>query len=109
MRRLLLKLRRRRNLHDDLAEELAFHQDEARRHGNPTSLGSRVRITEESLDLWRLAWIEGSCVGGSPRTVSSRRRSAQARRTRGRSHCLTSSRSDAAGAQGTTARALEIW
>ena len=58
MRRLLLKLRRRRNLHDDLADELAFHQDEARRNGNPTPLGSAGRITEESLDLWRFAWIE---------------------------------------------------
>jgi len=58
MRRFLLKLRRRRRLHDDLAEELAFHQDQARRHGNPVPLGSTTRITEASLDLWRFAWIE---------------------------------------------------
>ncbi len=58
MRRFLLKLRRRRHLHHDLAEELAFHQDEARRRGNPVPLGSAVRITEASLDLWRFAWIE---------------------------------------------------
>jgi putative ABC transport system permease protein len=58
MRRFLLKLRRRRRLHDDLEAELAFHRDMARAGGNPIPLGNVPRITEESLDLWRFSRIE---------------------------------------------------
>lgn len=58
MRRFLLKLIRRRRLHDDLEAELEFHREMARAHGNPVSLGNVTRITEESLDLWRFARLE---------------------------------------------------
>jgi predicted permease len=58
MRRLLLKLFRRRRLHADLEEELAFHRDMAAAHGNPAGLGNATRITEDALDLWRFARVE---------------------------------------------------
>jgi predicted permease len=58
MRRLLLKLIRRRRLHEDLEAELAFHREMSSAHGNPISLGNVSRITEESLDLWRFSRIE---------------------------------------------------
>jgi predicted permease len=58
MRRFLLKLRRRRRLHDDLEAGLAFHRDMARAGGNPIPLGNVPRLTEESLDLWRFSRIE---------------------------------------------------
>jgi predicted permease len=58
MHRLLLKLIRRRRVHDDLEAELAFHREMARAHGNSIPLGNVSRITEESLDLWRFARVE---------------------------------------------------
>jgi hypothetical protein len=58
MRRFLLKLIRRRRLHEDLEAELAFHREMSSAHGNPISLGNVSRITEESLDLWRFSRIE---------------------------------------------------
>ena len=42
MRRLLLKLIRRRRLHEDLEAELAFHREMSSAHGNPISLGNRL-------------------------------------------------------------------
>jgi hypothetical protein len=58
MRRLLLKLIRRRRLHEDLEAELAFHREMARAAGNPIPLGNVARLTEEALDLWRFARLE---------------------------------------------------
>ena len=58
MRRFLLKLFRRRRLHDDLEAELAFHREMSRASGNAIPLGNLSRITEESLDLWRFSRIE---------------------------------------------------
>jgi putative ABC transport system permease protein len=58
MRRLWLKLRRRRRLHDDLEEELAFHREMSASHGNPIPLGNTTAITEEALDLWRFTRLE---------------------------------------------------
>ena len=58
MRRFLLKLFRRRRLHDDLEAELAFHREMSRASGNAIPLGNLSRITEESLDLWRFSGIE---------------------------------------------------
>ena len=55
MRRFLLKLFRRRRLHDDLEAELAFHREMSRANGNAIPLGNVSRITEESLDLWRFS------------------------------------------------------
>ena len=58
MRRLLLKLLRRRRLHQDLEAELAFHREMSEAHGNPIPLGNTTRVTEASLDLWRFARVE---------------------------------------------------
>jgi hypothetical protein len=58
MRRFLLKLVRRRRLHEDLEAELAFHEEMSRAHANPISVGNLSRITEESLDLWRFSRLE---------------------------------------------------
>jgi len=58
MRRLLLKLLRRRQLHRDLAAELAFHREMAAAHGNPIPLGKTTVIQEEALDLWRFTFPE---------------------------------------------------
>jgi predicted permease len=58
MRRFLLKLFRRRRLHDDLEAELAFHREMSRASGNPIPLGNVTRITEESLDFWRFSRLE---------------------------------------------------
>ena len=58
MRRFLLKLFRRRRLHDDLEAELAFHREMSRASGNAIPLGNLSRITEESLDLWRFSGVE---------------------------------------------------
>ena len=58
MRRLLLKLRRRRRLHDDLEAELAFHREMAAANDRPAALGNTTGAVEASLDLWRFAAIE---------------------------------------------------
>ena len=59
MRRLLLKLRRRRHLHDDLADELAFHQDEARRNGNPIAARNRRSASRRTVSICGGSrWIE---------------------------------------------------
>jgi len=58
MRRLLLKLRRRRRLHDDLEAELAFHREMAAANGRPAALGNTARAVEASLDLWRFTALE---------------------------------------------------
>ena len=58
MRRILLKIIRRRHLHADLQEELAFHREQARIDHNPVPLGNAARITEDALDLWRFTFIE---------------------------------------------------
>lgn len=58
LRRVLLKLWRRRSLHDDLEAELAFHREMAASQGNPGALGNATRVVEASLDLWRFTTIE---------------------------------------------------
>src|SRR6476659_4325838 len=58
MRRLLLKLRRRRRLHDDLEAELAFHREMAAANDRPAALGNTTRAVEASLDLWRFTTLE---------------------------------------------------
>src|SRR5713226_5427212 len=58
MRRILLKMWRRRKLHQDLDAELAFHRDMAREHNNPTPLGATTLIQEQALDLWRFTFLE---------------------------------------------------
>jgi putative ABC transport system permease protein len=58
MRRFLLKLVRRRRLHEDLEAELAFHAEMSRAHANPIPVGNVSRIKEESLDLWRFSRLE---------------------------------------------------
>jgi hypothetical protein len=58
MRRLLLKLRRRRRLHDDLEAELAFHREMAAANDRPAALGNTTRAVEASLDLWRFTALE---------------------------------------------------
>src|SRR5882762_2342319 len=58
MRRILLKIWRRRKLHQDLDDELAFHRDMAREHDNPTPLGATTLIREQALDLWRFTFLE---------------------------------------------------
>jgi putative ABC transport system permease protein len=58
MRRFLLKLFRRRRLHEDLEAELAFHREMSLANGNPIPLGNVSRITEESLELWRFSRLE---------------------------------------------------
>jgi predicted permease len=58
MRRFLLKLFRRRRLHEDLEAELAFHREMSLANRNPIPLGNVSRITEESLDLWRFSRLE---------------------------------------------------
>ena len=58
IRRLLLKLRHRRRLHDDLEAELAFHREMAAANGRPAALGNTTRAVEASLDLWRFTAIE---------------------------------------------------
>lgn len=58
IRRLLLKLRRRRRLEEELKAELAFHQEMAAAGNNPTSFGNRTVILEQALDVWRLNGTE---------------------------------------------------
>ena len=58
IRRLLLKLFRRRRLHDDLEAELAFHREMAAANGRPAALGNTTRAVEASLDLWRFTTLE---------------------------------------------------
>ena len=58
MRGFWLKLRRRRRLHADLEDELAFHREMAQASGNPIPLGNMSSITEQSLDLWRFSRLE---------------------------------------------------
>ena len=58
MRRILLKLWRRRQLHQDLEAELMFHRDLAHERGNPIPLGNTTHIREQALDLWRFTLIE---------------------------------------------------
>jgi putative ABC transport system permease protein len=58
MHRILLKLWRRRKLHQDLEAELAFHRDMALAQGNPIPLGNTTAIREQSLDLWSFIGIE---------------------------------------------------
>src|SRR2546426_7212555 len=58
MRRILLKLWRRPQLHQDLEAELAFHRDLARERGNPITLGNTTLLREQALDLWRFPVLE---------------------------------------------------
>ncbi len=58
MRRFLLKLFRRRNLHQDLDAELAFHREMAAANGNPIPLGNTSVLKEQGFDLWRFVWLE---------------------------------------------------
>jgi len=58
IRRLLLKLRRRRRLHEDLEAELAFHREMAAANDRPAALGNTTRAVEASLDLWRFTALE---------------------------------------------------
>jgi hypothetical protein len=58
MRRILLKMWRRRKLHQDLDAEFAFHRDMAREHNNPVPLGATTLIREQALDLWRFTFLE---------------------------------------------------
>src|ERR1035438_2559013 len=53
MRRFLLKLFRRRRMHQDLETELAFHREMAGEHRNAIPLGNTAYIKEQSFDLWR--------------------------------------------------------
>jgi putative ABC transport system permease protein len=58
MRRFLLKLFRRRRLHQDLKSELAFHRALAAEHHNAIPLGNTYAIKEKALDLWRFTFFE---------------------------------------------------
>ncbi len=58
MRRFILKLFRRRRLHQDLEAELRFHQAMAAEHDNPIPLGNTAVIQEHALDLWRFSSLE---------------------------------------------------
>ena len=55
---MLLKLRRRRRLRQDLEAELAFHREMAAAAGNPIPLGNASSIREQAFDLWRFNRIE---------------------------------------------------
>src|SRR6185503_9507428 len=57
-RRILLKLRRRSRLEQEMEAELAFHRDLARKHSSPIGLGNITRIQEEARDLWRFSLVE---------------------------------------------------
>jgi hypothetical protein len=56
MRRFLLKLVRRRRLHEDLEAELAFHQEMSRANANPPYVDgqSRQRLIELRVSLCRI-------------------------------------------------------
>jgi predicted permease len=56
--RILLKLLRRRRLHQDVEAELAFHREMATAAGNPIRLGNTVSIREQAFDLWRFNRLE---------------------------------------------------
>ena len=58
MRRFLMKLVRRRRLHEDLEAELAFHREMASAHQNPIPLGNAAAIKEQAFDLWRFNFFE---------------------------------------------------
>jgi hypothetical protein len=58
MRRILLKIWRRRKLHEDLEAELTFHRAMACAQGNPIPLGNTTLIREQALDLWRFTLVE---------------------------------------------------
>ena len=58
MRRLLLKLRRRRTIEQDIAAELAFHREMAAAGSNPIPFGNSAVITDQALDLWRFSFLE---------------------------------------------------
>jgi predicted permease len=56
--RILLKLRRRRRLQQDLEAELAFHREMAAAAGNPIPFGNAGSIREQALELWRFERVE---------------------------------------------------
>jgi predicted permease len=58
IRRFLLKLRRRRTMHEDLETELSFHRKMAADNGNPIPFGNAASIKEQSLHLWRFNFLE---------------------------------------------------
>ena len=58
MKRLILKLFRRRRLHEDLEKEMAFHREMSVAAGNPIPFGNGDIIKEQALDLWRFTVAE---------------------------------------------------
>jgi predicted permease len=58
MRRFLLKLWRRKRLHNDLEAELAFHREMSEQHRNEITLGNTAAIKEEAFDIWRFNFLE---------------------------------------------------
>jgi hypothetical protein len=58
MKRLILKLFRRRHLHEDLEKEMAFHREMSVAAGNPIPFGNPDMIKEQALDLWRFTVAE---------------------------------------------------
>jgi putative ABC transport system permease protein len=53
-----LKLRRRRNLEQDLEEELAFHQAMRSAEAGHAPSGNRLRIKEDLRGMWTFVWLE---------------------------------------------------
>jgi len=55
-----LKVRRRRTLDKDLAEELAFHKDMRSNDAAPPPFGNDTVIRERVRELWSLGWVESA-------------------------------------------------
>src|SRR5690606_21865102 len=51
---------RRRRLERDLETEIAFHEEMSRASGNAVGLGNRVRVKEDTREVWRWQFVEGA-------------------------------------------------
>ena len=58
LRRFLLKLSRRRRMHEEIQAELAFHREMAAFHESSIPLGNATVIGEQGYDLWRFRFVE---------------------------------------------------
>src|SRR5438270_7410119 len=58
MRRFFLKLIRRRRMHQDLEQEMAFHREMAAAHDDSIPFGNSAVIGEQAFELWRFNFVE---------------------------------------------------
>jgi len=59
-----LRLRKRRSLDQDLADEIAFHHAMRARDLDPPPFGNATHIKEGIRDMWTLGWLEALVADG---------------------------------------------